>query len=89
MVTEYHKRNLDVASNSLSSIFGIMTTMNSIVAIVAGVFSEWLVDFTGTKKAPFMASAAILSVAFAVIWKSWVSSISPHIKINQLIYLPV
>jgi MFS family permease len=74
MVTEYHKRHLDQAGTSLSSMFGTMTTVNSIVAILSGVFSEWLVQFTGTRKAPFMASAALLAIAFWVIWVFWVSS---------------
>lgn len=73
MVTEYHKRRLDQAEMSLSRMFGIMTTMNSIVAILSGVFSEWLVELTGTKRAPFMASASLLSVAFWIIWGFWVS----------------
>ena len=71
MVTEYHKRQLDHAGTSLSSMFGMMTTMNSIVAIISGVFSEWLVQVTHTKRAPFMASAGLLSVAFWIIWGFW------------------
>ncbi len=72
MVTEFHKRQLDKAGLSLSSMFGIMTTLNSIVAIVAGVSSEWLVQVTHTKRAPFMASAALLAVAFWVNLGCWV-----------------
>ena len=71
MVTEYHKRQVDHGGMSLSSMFGIMTTMNSVVAIISGVFSEWLVEVTKTKRAPFMASAALLSVAFWIIWGFW------------------
>ncbi|KAI9818838.1 MAG: hypothetical protein M1827_007659 [Pycnora praestabilis] len=71
MVTEFHKRELNRAGASLSGIFGTMTTMNSIVAIIAGVFSEWLVDVAGTKRAPFMASACLLVVAFYVISTYW------------------
>lgn len=73
MVTEYHKRQLDKAGTSLSSMFGIMTTLNSVVAILAGVSSEWLVQVTSTKKAPFMASAGLLIVAFWIILGCWVS----------------
>lgn len=72
MVTEYHKRQINQAGTSLSSLFGVMTTLNSIVAIAAGVFSEWLVEQTGTRRAPFMASAALLSIAFWVIMGFWV-----------------
>ncbi|KAG0651297.1 Molybdate transporter [Hyphodiscus hymeniophilus] len=71
MVTEYHKRQLDHAGMSLSSMFGIMTTINSIVAIISGIFSEWLVEVTHTQTAPFMASTALLSVAFWIIWGFW------------------
>jgi len=71
MVTEYHKRHLDQAGMSLSSMFGVMTTVNSIVAILAGVFSEWLVQITGTKRSPFMASASLLTIAFWIIFTFW------------------
>ncbi|TAQ90290.1 hypothetical protein B7494_g1369 [Chlorociboria aeruginascens] len=71
MVTEYHKKHLEQVGKSLSSMFGIMTTLNSIVAILSGVFSEWLVQFTQTKRAPFMASAALLLLAFWIIWGFW------------------
>jgi hypothetical protein len=72
MVTEYHRRQLHQAGTSLSSLFGIMTTLNSVVAIASGVFSEWLVQVTQTRRSPFMASAGLLSVAFWVILASWV-----------------
>ncbi|KAN0119994.1 DUF791 domain containing protein [Hyaloscypha variabilis] len=71
MVTEYHRRGLEKAGTSLSSMFGVMTTLNSIVAILAGVFSEWLVQVTRTKRAPFMASAGLLMIAFWVILTCW------------------
>jgi MFS transporter, MFS domain-containing protein family, molybdate-anion transporter len=76
MVTEYHKRHLNQAGTSLSSLFGIMTTLNSVVAICSGVFSEWLVQITHTRRAPFMASAGLLSIAFWVILVCWVRCIS-------------
>lgn len=72
MVAEFHRRELDKAGAQLSSIFGTMTTLSSIVAIAAGVVSEWLVSLTGTRKAPFMASIACLAVAFPVISRYWV-----------------
>ncbi|CAL3962569.1 hypothetical protein PZA11_000309 [Diplocarpon coronariae] len=71
MVTEYCKRHMDNAGLSLSSMYGIMTTLNSIVAILSGVFSEWLVNFTNTKRAPFMASAVLLMTAFWIILVYW------------------
>lgn len=75
MVAEFHRRELEKKGAQLSSIFGTMTTLSSIVAIFAGVFSEWLVAVTNTKKAPFMASIACLVVAFPVISSYWVSAI--------------
>ncbi|CAG8951188.1 hypothetical protein HYFRA_00007935 [Hymenoscyphus fraxineus] len=71
MVTEYHKRRVDQAGISLGNMYGIMQTLNSIVAIISGVFSEWIVQMTGTKRAPFMASAGLLGVAFWVIGLHW------------------
>ena len=73
MVTEFHRRKLNQIGGNLSRIFGIMTTLNSIVAILAGVFSEWLVELSGTNTSPFMASAVCLAIAFWVMWSFWVS----------------
>jgi len=80
MVTEYHKKEIGEGGMSLSSLFGVMSSVNSVVAILAGVFSEWLVEKTGTRRAPFMASAALLSVAFWVIMGFWVSSANLTLK---------
>lgn len=77
MVTEYHGRGLEGKGESLSKLFGYMATLNSVMAILAGVFSEWIVDVTGTKRAPFMASASLLSIAFVFIQLFWVSYIHP------------
>jgi MFS family permease len=83
MVTEYHKRQVEKAGTSLSSMFGVMTTLNSIVAILAGVFSEWLVQVTNTKRAPFMASAGLLMIAFWVILGCWVRISSNTARVNN------
>ncbi|TVY22179.1 Molybdate-anion transporter [Lachnellula hyalina] len=79
MVTEFHKRHIDQSGTSLSSMFGITTTLNSIVAILSGVFSEWLVEVTHTKRAPFMASAGLLTIAFWIIWAYWINPPFPPI----------
>ncbi|KAK0107667.1 hypothetical protein ONS96_003468 [Cadophora gregata f. sp. sojae] len=86
MVTEYHKRQMDKAGSSLSGMYGIVTTLNSIVAILSGVFSEWLVNFTHTKRAPFMAGAALLMVAFWIILVCWVSGFIPSLLSNMYLY---
>lgn len=76
MVSEFHDRGLARESGggggALSHLFGLVTATNSIVAIVAGVSSEWLVDVTGTRESPFMASCVLLGLAFMTIWVTWV-----------------
>ena len=74
MVTEYLSQNLDKSSLSLDSMFGIMTTLNSIVAILSGVIGEGLVAVTGTKVSPFMAAIVCLIFAFILMIKFWVSN---------------
>jgi MFS transporter, MFS domain-containing protein family, molybdate-anion transporter len=63
----------EMGEDHLSRTFGTMSTLNSLVAIVSGVVSEWLVSTTGTRKAPFVASVALLFVAGWVIAGKWVS----------------
>ena len=73
MVTEYFAQGLDRSSMSLDSMFGIMTTLNSIVAIISGVLGESLVGATGTKVSPFIAAIVCLGLAFWLMNKYWVS----------------
>lgn len=70
LVAEFHR--LRIEGTELSSLLGMMTTLNSIVAIAAGLVSEWLVRATGTRRAPFVASVACLSLAFQAIFRNWV-----------------
>ena len=72
MVTEFHQRDLEQSGLKISSIFGRMITLSGISAIVAGVIGQYLVEFTRTKTAPFMAGAVCICTAFAIIWKEWV-----------------
>ncbi|EFQ33535.1 major facilitator superfamily transporter [Colletotrichum graminicola M1.001] len=71
MVTDFHARQLGDQGLDLSRTFGMMSTVNSVVAIVSGVVSEWLVSATGTRKAPFLASVGLLVVAAGVIASQW------------------
>lgn len=71
MVTDFHARKLAEKGGDLSRTFGVMSTLNSVVAIVSGVFSEWIVRVSGTRKAPFAASVVLLGVAFWVILTRW------------------
>lgn len=78
MVSEFHDRGLARGSSdgaALSYLFGLMTATNSIVAIVAGVSSELLVDLTGTRESPFVASCVLLVIAFVTILMTWVGSL--------------
>ena len=72
MVTDFHARGLGARGGDLGRTFARMSTVNSVVAILSGVGSEWLVSKAGTRKAPFAASAVLLGVAFCVIWSYWV-----------------
>lgn len=72
MVTEYHRQHLDDAGGSLSDLFGIMTMLNGIIAIMAGLFSQAVADFTGTQTAPFMVAVLCLFLAFGYILNHWV-----------------
>jgi len=74
MVTEYYAQHLEKSSMSLSAMFGIMTTLNCIVAIISGVLGESLVAATGTKVSPFMAAIVCLGLAFWLMTQNWVSS---------------
>ncbi|KJR82512.1 Major Facilitator Superfamily protein [Sporothrix schenckii 1099-18] len=59
------------ASARLSHTFGRMGTLNSLAAIASGVFSELVVAATGTRKAPFVASAVLLGIAAWRIVGAW------------------
>ena len=81
MVTEYLAQGLEQTSITLDSMFGVMATLNSIVAIFSGVVGEGLVAVTGTKVSPFIAAVVCLVVAFALMLKYWVSQPSvPFVK---------
>lgn len=71
MVTDFGARGLAARGGDLSRTFGLMSTLNSVVAIASGVFSEWVVGAAGTRKAPFVAAVGLLAVAFYVIWTRW------------------
>lgn len=83
MVTEFHSRGL-AHGGALSRLFGVLTAANSVVAIAAGVSSEWLVGVTGTRESPFMAGCVLLAVAFVVMLVTWVGlELPPPFWISQ------
>ncbi|KAL1865347.1 hypothetical protein Daus18300_007237 [Diaporthe australafricana] len=71
MVTDFHARRLGDKGGHLSRTFGVMSTLNSAVAIASGVFSEWVVAASGTRKAPFAAAVVLLAAASWVIATRW------------------
>ncbi|KAF4920073.1 Molybdate-anion transporter [Colletotrichum viniferum] len=71
LITEYHQRGLSQSKLKLGAIFGNMTTISSIVAILSGIIGDILVNFLGGRVWPFMASAACSGTAIVLILKSW------------------
>lgn len=71
MVTEFNKKFPDEPGSTLSGIFSVMTTLNTIVAIFAGIMAEWVTDMMKTETAPFMAAVVVLMTAFVAISKTW------------------
>ncbi|TVY26148.1 Molybdate-anion transporter [Lachnellula hyalina] len=81
MVTEFHRQHLEEAG-SLSDIFGIMTTLNGAVAILAGLFAQTIADVTKTQAAPFMAAVVLLILAFGFISSRWSENYGDSHKSN-------
>jgi hypothetical protein len=73
---------MDDTGGSLSDIFGLMTTLNGIIAILAGLFAEAIVDFTKNQEAPFLSAVICLVLAFSLISNQWVSQ-------KEAIYYPI
>ncbi|KAI5250213.1 DUF791-domain-containing protein [Aureobasidium subglaciale] len=71
MIAEYHDQALDAYGLSLGSMFGKMTTLSGVVAIVSGVVGDLLIRSLDSKTSPFMASIVCLMLAFAYISKHW------------------
>lgn len=73
MITEYHSRGLGGSELRLGEVFGYMTTLSCVVAIVSGVVGEVLVGYLGGRVWPFVASIGCSVAAAWCIWKTWVS----------------
>ncbi|CAL1698995.1 unnamed protein product [Somion occarium] len=63
--------SLGLLQSDLSTILGRATLVNGFVASGAGVFSNQLVGVTGSFASPFVASAALLVLAWFVIRGLW------------------
>ncbi|KFY24506.1 hypothetical protein V491_02134 [Pseudogymnoascus sp. VKM F-3775] len=71
MVTEYFARSLDRSNMTLDSMFGLMTALNGVVAILSGVVGETVVAMTGTKTSPFMVAIVLLMTALLIMKRGW------------------
>jgi MFS transporter, MFS domain-containing protein family, molybdate-anion transporter len=63
--------SLMLSQSDLSRILGRATLVNGFVATAAGVASNQLVSLTSTFTSPFIASASLLVLAWAVIRTTW------------------
>lgn len=63
--------NLTLSSRDLSTIFGRASFLNSVTAALAGVASNKLVESTDSFATPFMASGALLLLAWIIIASLW------------------
>lgn len=73
MITEYHQRGLEAKGLSLGTVYGWLTSLNSVVAITTGVVGEMLVSCTGDKVSPFMLATFIFVLTAMWISSTWVS----------------
>lgn len=78
LVAEFHRLELAKEGEDLNGLLGTITILNSIAAVTAGLLSEFLVEWTGTKRSPFVASIGCLGLAFPAILENWVRSYSGH-----------
>jgi hypothetical protein len=78
MVTEFNRVLPDEPSSTISGIFSTMTTLNSVVAVAAGMLAEWVVRMTGTAKSPFMTSIIFMATAFVMMLKNWSENYGWH-----------
>ncbi|KKA29199.1 hypothetical protein TD95_000937, partial [Thielaviopsis punctulata] len=71
MVADFNGRDLQAKGLDLQVTFARMATINSIMAIVAGIVSEWLVVRYASNGAPFLASIVLLVAAAGLITTQW------------------
>ena len=70
MIAEYHKRDLR-SCLSLGSMFSLSVSLSGVVAILAGIIGETIVERSGTKTSPFIAAFVCLASAFIGIHQVW------------------
>jgi hypothetical protein len=62
MISEYHARGAEMAGLDLASVLSRMTTLGSVVAILVGVLGDMLVQATGSRTTPFVASMCCITI---------------------------
>ena len=65
---------LALTQSDLSTIMGRATLLNGFVATAAGIVSNQLVSATTSFTAPFLASGALLLLAYVVIRGTWIEN---------------
>jgi MFS family permease len=71
MLADYAARGPSLSGLDLSRVFGRMTTLGSVVAILVGVLGDMLVAWSGSRTTPFLASICFLALAAVVMVRRW------------------
>ncbi|RYP24090.1 hypothetical protein DL767_008666 [Monosporascus sp. MG133] len=71
MISEYHERCLPLVGLRLSSVFGNLTTISYMVAIVSTLVGDLLIQHSGTQTAPFLAASVCCVGAAYLIARFW------------------
>ncbi|KAK2867816.1 hypothetical protein FQN49_003444 [Arthroderma sp. PD_2] len=71
LVTEFHRTKAAAEAAELNNLLGTMTVLNSMVAVLSGLLSNYLVWFANSRRAPFLASPICLGLAFLLISGIW------------------
>jgi MFS transporter, MFS domain-containing protein family, molybdate-anion transporter len=74
MTAEYQRQGFGDRGTALSTIHSMMAVTNGFVAIASGIVAQAAVNTLGSHTAPFLLSIVCLSLALAVITRSWVNS---------------
>lgn len=74
MITEYHHRGMEQRGLSLGTLYGWLTSLNSVVAITTGIVGEILVGYTGEKVSPFLLATGVFVATGLWINSTWVSA---------------
>lgn len=72
MITEYHQRGIDATGLSLGTLYGWLTSLNSVVAIATGIIGEFLVARTGDRASPFLLAVIVFLLTISWIASNWV-----------------